>query len=61
MFRHFGHANSSILDGGLPRWEHEQLPVENEEPKSYPPSTYPTPTFDASAIKSTVRCVWKDA
>ncbi|KAH7921144.1 Rhodanese-like protein [Leucogyrophana mollusca] len=52
MFRAFGHTNSSILDGGLPRWEAEGFPVEAEPPVDARSSSYPTPVFDKETIRS---------
>lgn len=46
MFRSFGHTKSSILDGGLPRWEAEGHPVtRNTPPGPTAQTTYPTPTL----------------
>lgn len=56
MFRAFGHHNSSILDGGLPRWEVEfPQAVNTESAKQDEPtkSEYPPPTLDENTIKST--------
>ena len=52
MFRAFGHHNSSILDGGLPRWSAEGLPVETKPPGDVGKSQYATPTLDKDAIRS---------
>ncbi|KAF7972702.1 hypothetical protein HWV62_17278 [Athelia sp. TMB] len=52
MFRAFGHHNSSILDGGLPRWSAEGLPVETKPPGDVAKSEYATPTLDKDAIRS---------
>ncbi|KAH7911220.1 Rhodanese-like protein [Hygrophoropsis aurantiaca] len=52
MFRAFGHHNSSILDGGLPRWEAEGFPVATEPPVQANHSSYPTPILDKGAIRS---------
>ena len=55
MFRAFGHANSSVLDGGLPRWEAEGFSTEPgsiallSKPEK---SSYPTPSYDKSVVKS---------
>lgn len=54
-FRAFGHTNSSVLDGGLPRWAAEGLPIETgdsqkvDEPAKV---SYPTPAYDSTVIKS---------
>ncbi|KAH8120633.1 thiosulfate sulfurtransferase [Phellopilus nigrolimitatus] len=55
MFRAFGHGKSSILDGGLPRWEAEGLPLDVESVSSTVSkknATYPTPPLDAEVVKS---------
>jgi thiosulfate/3-mercaptopyruvate sulfurtransferase len=31
MFRIFGHKDVAVLDGGLPKWEHEKRPVNDDE------------------------------
>ncbi|KAJ8588195.1 Rhodanese-like protein [Rhizopogon salebrosus TDB-379] len=52
MFRAFGHEKSSILDGGLPRWEAEGLPIEVEPPAQARKAVYPTPVLDKEMIRS---------
>jgi thiosulfate/3-mercaptopyruvate sulfurtransferase len=52
MFRAFGHDKSSILNGGLPRWEAEGFPVERKPPVQTKKSQYPTPKFDGETIRS---------
>jgi len=52
MFRAFGHHRSSILDGGLPRWEAEGFPVEKNLPVKAKTGQYPTPKFDAETVRS---------
>jgi thiosulfate/3-mercaptopyruvate sulfurtransferase len=53
MFRAFGHQNSSVLDGGLPRWEAEGLEIETVSPKSQSsPIDYPEPKLDANVVRS---------
>ena len=52
MFRAFGHARSSILDGGLPGWEAHGCPIETGEPKEATKSTYPIPSLDNDAVRS---------
>jgi len=52
MFRSFGHQSSSIIDGGLPRWADEDLPLETTEPTQPQPMHYPAPILDEEAIKS---------
>ncbi|PAV21810.1 thiosulfate sulfurtransferase [Pyrrhoderma noxium] len=55
MFRAFGHANSSVLDGGLPRWEAEGFSTEPgsiallSKPEK---ASYPTPSYDKGVVKS---------
>jgi thiosulfate/3-mercaptopyruvate sulfurtransferase len=51
MFRAFGHEKSSILDGGLPRWEAEGFPIEANAPARANKSVYPTPVFDKGMIR----------
>jgi thiosulfate/3-mercaptopyruvate sulfurtransferase len=31
MFRMFGHLDVAVLDGGLPKWDHEKRPVSNDK------------------------------
>ncbi|KAG2160085.1 Rhodanese-like domain-containing protein [Suillus bovinus] len=52
MFRAFGHEKSSVLDGGLPRWEAEGFPIEAKPPVRASKSVYPTPVFDKGMIRS---------
>ncbi|KAF8168335.1 Rhodanese-like domain-containing protein [Crassisporium funariophilum] len=52
MFRCFGHQNSSIIDGGLPRWADEGLPLEADTPTQPQPAHYPVPGLNDEAIKS---------
>ena len=53
MFRTFGHLNSSVLDGGLPRWIDEGFPIDTSAPNTeIKPSTYPAPQLNAEAIRS---------
>jgi thiosulfate/3-mercaptopyruvate sulfurtransferase len=52
MFRAFGHENSSILDGGLPAWEAEGLPVDDSPPKEAVRTRYLTPVLDTSTVAS---------
>ena len=54
MFRSFGHQSSSIIDGGLPRWADEDLPLEITEPTQPQPTHYPAPFLNEEAIKSTL-------
>ena len=54
MFRAFGHNNSSVLNGGLPRWEAEGLPIETSAPEDLAPLE-PAPEvaeYDQAWIKS---------
>ncbi|KAF8139947.1 Rhodanese-like domain-containing protein [Boletus edulis] len=52
MFRAFGHQKSSILDGGLPRWEAEGFGTVRLPPAEAKRSTYPTPVYDGAAVRS---------
>jgi thiosulfate/3-mercaptopyruvate sulfurtransferase len=36
----FGHDNSAVLDGGLPKWQREGRPTETGDPPSPRPATY---------------------
>lgn len=47
----FGHDKASILDGGLPRWESEGLPIETGEPTEVKPSKYPPPELNKDAVR----------
>ena len=49
MFRHFGHAKVSVLDGGLKKWKAENRALSTEDPKVLP--AY----FDTVATRSIVR------
>lgn len=51
MFRAFGHVKSSILDGGLPRWEAEGFEMEDVPPVEGKKSTYSSPNLDKTAIR----------
>ncbi|CAE7210198.1 unnamed protein product [Rhizoctonia solani] len=53
MFKSFGHEKAGILDGGLPRWEVEGLPIETGEPSAtVQPAKYAVPRLDESAVRS---------
>ena len=52
MFRSFGHENSSIIDGGLPRWVDEGYPLDTAAPILPKPGTYDLPKINEGAIKS---------
>jgi thiosulfate/3-mercaptopyruvate sulfurtransferase len=53
MFRAFGHNNSSILNGGLPRWIAEGLDIEEGSNQGeVTPTQYPAPKLDELAIRS---------
>jgi thiosulfate/3-mercaptopyruvate sulfurtransferase len=52
MFRAFGHESSSILDGGLPRWQAENLLTVNTPTSEAQKTTYETPSLDAAVVKS---------
>ncbi|KLO20410.1 thiosulfate sulfurtransferase [Schizopora paradoxa] len=52
-FRAFGHQNSSVLDGGLPRWEAEGLSlVTSASDNSIAVTSYPEPSLDESVLRS---------
>lgn len=54
MFRAFGHDNSSVLDGGLPAWEAQGLPLETVAPAAEESITheYTVASQSLSAIAS---------
>ncbi len=52
MFRAFGHQKSSIIDGGLPRWVDEGLPVETSKASKPSPTSYSEPELNQQAIRS---------
>ncbi|KAI9572661.1 Rhodanese-like domain-containing protein [Boletus coccyginus] len=52
MFRAFGHQKSSILDGGLPRWEAEGFETVRSSPTEEERSTYPAPVYDGATVRS---------
>ncbi|QRW05756.1 Rhodanese domain-containing protein [Ceratobasidium sp. AG-Ba] len=52
MFKSFGHEKASVLDGGMPRWEAEGLPIETGEPAKVQPAKYPVPKLNESAVRS---------
>ncbi|KII93440.1 hypothetical protein PLICRDRAFT_100147 [Plicaturopsis crispa FD-325 SS-3] len=58
MFKSFGHEKTSVLDGGLPRWESEGLKVDQYTPmdEEKPPS-YPTPSLDERVVRSYTQMV----
>lgn len=51
MFRSFGHANSSILNGGMPLWEESGLSLEDGTPAEYERADYPLPELNTAAIR----------
>lgn len=53
-FRAFGHQNSSVLDGGLPRWEAEGLPLitTSRLTTADPVTSYPEPALDQRVLRS---------
>jgi len=55
MFRAFGHAKSSVLDGGLPAWE-STLNVEESShgPFTPEPTQYSPPSLNKSVIRGIV-------
>jgi thiosulfate/3-mercaptopyruvate sulfurtransferase len=58
MFRAFGHENSSVLAGGLPRWELEGHPVDDLVSKGTS-ANYPPPALRPDEIQSKASCFWK--
>jgi len=54
MFRAFGHERSSILDGGLPRWESDGYSVESLPPVGVERAIYPTPVLNVDEVRSTL-------
>ncbi|KAJ7706430.1 Rhodanese-like domain-containing protein [Mycena rosella] len=54
MMGTFGHQNSAILDGGLPRWEDEGFSLETNEPQEEKLQNiqYNSPTLDVRAVRS---------
>jgi len=52
MFRFFGHTNSSVIDGGLPRWIDENYTVETSAPAKPKPGSYAPPQLNVEAIRS---------
>ncbi len=52
MFRTLGHKNSSILDGGLPRWVDAGLPIETATPSQPKATVYDTPKIEDNSIRS---------
>mgnify|MGYP001207743995 FL=1 len=50
MFKVFGHDDVAVLDGGLPKWLRENLPVEDGEPAP-PQERHFTPRFHASMVR----------
>lgn len=52
MFRAFGHALSSILDGGLPAWIAYGCPTETGDPLPVESAAYPAPQLDTKVVKS---------
>jgi len=52
MSQAFGHTNSSVLDGGLPRWEADGLPLDSSPSAEPSATTYATPELDESVVKS---------
>jgi thiosulfate/3-mercaptopyruvate sulfurtransferase len=51
VFQLFHHTNAKIMDGGRAKWEKEGRPLTREVP-SYPPTVYPAPERDDSAIRA---------
>ncbi|CAD6581557.1 MAG: hypothetical protein CYPHOPRED_001606 [Cyphobasidiales sp. Tagirdzhanova-0007] len=52
-FKAFAHRKVSVLDGGLPRWIAEGLPIEESEfSQPFKKCDYPTPALDGNMIRS---------
>ena len=51
-FKALGHINSSVLDGGLPRWEAEGLKIESGTLAEVDKTSYPPPPLNHSVIRS---------
>ena len=49
LFKYYGHETVSLLDGGLKKWNLENLPLTNEVP------TFPTTNYQVSQIRSEYR------
>jgi len=52
MFRNFGHNNSSVLDGGLPGWETEGLPIGTGPAEKILKSRYPVPASTSENVRN---------
>jgi len=46
----FGHDNAAVLDGGLPKWQRENRPVESGEPPTPHPATF-RPDYRAARLR----------
>jgi thiosulfate/3-mercaptopyruvate sulfurtransferase len=51
MLRAFGHTQSSVLDGGLPRWVAEGGPV-HSNPSKVQEAEYAEPQYNEDVIRS---------
>ncbi|XP_006454803.1 hypothetical protein AGABI2DRAFT_190040 [Agaricus bisporus var. bisporus H97] len=51
MFRAYGHNKSSIINGGLPCWVDEGLPLQTEKPQIPESVSYPVPNLDRETIR----------
>ncbi|KAJ7275276.1 Rhodanese-like domain-containing protein [Mycena haematopus] len=62
MFKSFGHQDAAVLDGGLPRWEAEGLPLDQEPPQDEIENIkYSTPTLDSNAVRSYGQMVYNSS
>ncbi|RDB28517.1 Thiosulfate/3-mercaptopyruvate sulfurtransferase 1, mitochondrial [Hypsizygus marmoreus] len=52
MFRSFGHQRSSVLDGGLPAWISEGLPIENGPLSPVHQTHYAIPRLENQSLRS---------
>ncbi len=51
VFQLFGHTNAKVMDGGRLKWEKEGRKMTRDAP-NYPPTQYPVPQRDDSAIRA---------
>eukprot|EP01108_Squamamoeba_japonica_P000532 TRINITY_DN1177_c0_g1_i1.p1 TRINITY_DN1177_c0_g1~~TRINITY_DN1177_c0_g1_i1.p1 ORF type:complete len:289 (-),score=23.35 TRINITY_DN1177_c0_g1_i1:23-889(-) len=52
LLRGFNHADVRLLDGGLPAWIKEDLPLESGQPQPISPSTFTPEPFDMTTIRT---------
>lgn len=61
MFRAYGHNKSSIINGGLPCWVDEGLPLQTEKPQIPESVSYPVPNLDRETIRGRYSTPFSDA